>query len=93
MVTVPILVFSDWENTFHVHVDTLAMALRDILAYLGVRDLDHPIAFASKKLLESEQNYNTIEREALAMVHTLQKFRHYLLGKHFKMFIYHSTLK
>jgi hypothetical protein len=28
-----------------------------------------------------------------AMVYALQKFRHYLLGKHFKMFTYHSTLK
>jgi hypothetical protein len=27
------------------------------------------------------------------MVYTLHKFRHYLLGKHFKMFIDHSTLK
>ena len=27
------------------------------------------------------------------MVYALQKFRHYLLGSHFKMFTYHSTLK
>jgi hypothetical protein len=27
------------------------------------------------------------------MVYALQKFIHYLLGKHFKMFIDHSTLK
>jgi hypothetical protein len=40
-----------------------------------------------------EQNYNTTEREGLAMVYALQKFKHYLLGKHFKMFTDHSTLK
>jgi hypothetical protein len=27
------------------------------------------------------------------MVYALQKFRHYLLGNHFKMFIDHSALK
>jgi hypothetical protein len=27
------------------------------------------------------------------MVYALQKFRNYLLGKHFNMFTYHSTLK
>jgi hypothetical protein len=27
MVTKPILVFLDWENTFHVHVDASAIAL------------------------------------------------------------------
>jgi hypothetical protein len=44
-------------------------------------------------LSESEKNYNTTEREGLSMVYALQKFRHYLLGKHFKMFTDHSTLK
>ena len=33
------------------------------------------------------------EREGLPMVYALQKFRHYLLGAHFKMFTDHSTLK
>jgi hypothetical protein len=27
------------------------------------------------------------------MVYALQKFRHYLLGSHFKMYTYHSALK
>jgi hypothetical protein len=35
----------------------------------------------------------TTEREYLAMVYALHKFRHYLLGKQFKMFTDHSTLK
>jgi hypothetical protein len=47
----------------------------------------------SKKLSESKQNYNTTEREGLAMVYALQKFRHYLLEKHFNMFTDHSALK
>jgi hypothetical protein len=91
MVTMPILVFPDWEKTFHVHVDASSIALGAILAQPGARDLDHPIEFASRNLSESEHNYNTTEREGLAMVYTLQKFRHYLLGKHFKMFTYVPT--
>jgi len=35
----------------------------------------------------------SIEREGLTMVYALQKFRHYLLGSHFKMFTNHSALK
>jgi hypothetical protein len=58
-----------------------------------VGDLDHSIAFASRKLSKLEQSYNTSEREGLAMVYVLQKFRHYLLRKHLKMFRDHSTLK
>ena len=33
------------------------------------------------------------EREGLAMVYALQKFKHYLIGGHFKMFTDHSALK
>jgi hypothetical protein len=44
-------------------------------------------------LSESERNYNTTEREDLAMLYALHKSRHYLLGKHFKMFTDHSALK
>jgi hypothetical protein len=92
MVTTPILVFPDWENTFHVHVYALAIALGAILAQPTVGDLDHPITFSRRKLSKSEKNYTT-EREGLAMMYALQNFRHYLLGKHFKMFTDHSALK
>jgi hypothetical protein len=34
-----------------------------------------------------------MEREGLAMVYALHNFRHYLLGKHFKMFTDHLPLK
>jgi hypothetical protein len=62
------------------------------LAPPGARDIDHPIVFSRKKLSTSEMNYTTTEREGLAMVYVLQKFRHYLLGGHFKMFTDHSAL-
>jgi hypothetical protein len=93
MVTALILVFPDWEKTFHVHVDASTIALEAILAQPGAGDLDHLIAFASRKLSGSEQNYNMTKREDLSMVYALQKFIHYLLGKHFKMFTDHSALK
>jgi hypothetical protein len=93
MVTTPILVFPDWEKMFHVHVDASSIAVGAILAQPGVGELDHPIAFVSKKLSELEQNYNNTEREGLTMVYVLQKFKHYLLGKFFKMFIDNSMLK
>jgi hypothetical protein len=35
MVTAPILVFPDWEKTFHVHVDASSIALGAILAQPG----------------------------------------------------------
>jgi hypothetical protein len=93
MVTTPILVFPYWEHTFHVHVYASTISLGAILSQPGTGGLDHTIAFTSRKLSESKNNYNTTEREGLDMVYELHKFRHYLLGKHFKMFTDHSTLK
>jgi hypothetical protein len=55
--------------------------------------MDHPIYFASRKLYQAEHNYTKTKREGLAMIYALQKFRHYLLGSHFKFFTDHSATK
>ncbi len=93
MVPKLILVFLDWKKEFHVHVDASCIALGAVLTQAGGEYLDHTIAFASKSLSKVENNYSTTECEGLAMVYTLQKFRHYLLGGHFRMHTDHSTLK
>jgi hypothetical protein len=93
MVTAPILVFPDWSKEFNVHVDASSIPLGEVLAQPSVGDIDHPIAFSRRNISTSEMNYTTTEREGLAMVYVSQKFRHYLLGGHFRMFTDHSTLK
>ena len=93
MDSMSILVFPDWNKEFHVHVDASFVALGVVLTQPGEGDLDHLIAFASWKLSLAEKNYTTTKREGLAMVYALHKFRHYLLGGHFKMFTDHSSLK
>ena len=93
MVVAPILVFPYWNKEFHVHVDASYIDLEVVFPQPGAREIDHPIAFASRKLSKEENNYTTTEREGLEMVYPLQKFRHYLLGSHFKMFTDHSALK
>ena len=92
MATAPILIFPDWKE-FHVHVDASSIALGIVLTQPGEGAIDHPIAFASRKLSTVEKNYTATEREGLAMVYALQNFRNYLLGGHFKMFTNHSALK
>jgi len=92
MVTASILVFPDWKKEFHVHVDASCIALGAVLSQAGGEGLDHPIAFASHRLSKAK-NYSTTEREELAMVYAHHKYRHYLLGGHFKMYTDHSALK
>ena len=93
MTSAPILVFPDWNKEFHVHVDASSTAPGFFLAQPSEGDLDHPIAYASRKLSLDKQNYTMTEREGPAMVCALQKLRNYLLGGHFKMFTNHSSLQ
>ena len=55
--------------------------------------MNHPIAFTSCRLSKAEKKYSTTEHEGLAMVYAFQKYQHYLLGGHFKMYTSHSMLK
>jgi hypothetical protein len=71
MVTTLILVFPDWSKEFNVHVDASSIALGAVLAQPGAGDIDHPIAFARRKLSAVENNYTTTKREGLAMVYAL----------------------
>ncbi len=56
------------------------------------RKNDQPIVYASRLLNRTKQNYNTIEREALMMVFSLLKFKHYLLGNKFFFYVVHIAL-
>jgi hypothetical protein len=69
--TTPILIFTNWEKEFHVHVDASGISLGAILAQPRDGTMDHPIYVSSRKLLQAEQNYTTIEREGLAMIYAL----------------------
>jgi hypothetical protein len=91
--TAPILIFPNWEIELHVHVDASGISLGAILVQPGEGNIDHPIYFASRKLLQDECNYTTTKREGIAMIYALKLFRNYLLGSHLKFFTDHSALK
>ncbi|KAL6319127.1 hypothetical protein AAG906_011206 [Vitis piasezkii] len=62
---------------------------------LGQREDGKPyvIYYASKTLNEAQRNYTTTEKELLAMVFALDKFRAYLVGSFIIVFTDHSALK
>jgi hypothetical protein len=93
LVEAPILRFPDWSKKFHVHVDASNVVVGSVLAQPYDDLIDHPNAYASRKLNKEEINYSTTEHEALAMIFSLQKFRHYLLANPFIFFTDHQALK
>jgi tripartite-type tricarboxylate transporter receptor subunit TctC len=74
LVTTPILVFLDWSNLFHVHVDASSIVLGAVLAQWSEGNIDHLVYFVGHKLSDVENNYTTTEHEGLAMVYALQNF-------------------
>ena len=51
------------------------------------------IYYASKNLVSTQSNYTTMEKEFLAVVFALEKFRSYIVGSHVTSFTDHATLK
>jgi hypothetical protein len=62
LVTTPILIFPEWNKEIHVHVDASSIALGALLSQPREGDIDHPIAFASRKLSTYENKYTTTKQ-------------------------------
>ena len=87
----PILRLPDFTRKFWVQSDASESGLGACL----LQEFDDgmfPIAYASKKLLQRERNYSTIERECLGLVFAIKKFEMYLYGKEFVLHTDHRPL-
>ena len=64
-------------------------------AVLGQRDnkLPYAVYYASKTLHDAQLNYTTTEKELLAVVYALDKFRSYLLGSKVVVYTDHAALR
>ena len=90
--TVPIVRSPNWQLPFEVMCDVSDFAIGVVL---GQREDGKPyvIYYASKTLNEAQRNYTTIEKELLAIVFALEKFRAYLVGSFIVVFTNHLALK
>jgi hypothetical protein len=77
---------------FHVHIDVYLLVVGAMLSQNITSKSDKPIVYAFRLLNKSKINCKTTHREALAMVFSLHKFRHHLLGNKFVFYVDHITL-
>ncbi|GFU15264.1 retrovirus-related Pol polyprotein from transposon 297 [Trichonephila clavipes] len=88
----PVLKPADGTKPFVIRTDASSVALGAVLLQ-GEKDEEHPIEYASRLLSSSERNYSITEREALAVIWALEKFRGYVEGQTIRLSSDHQPLK
>jgi hypothetical protein len=89
----PILRQPNFEQPFVLRTDASAYALGAVLMQGDSPQEGRPIEYASRLLTPAERNYHTTEREALAVVWALDKFRGYIEGSPVRVTTDHQPLK
>jgi len=92
LVIAPIIIAPDWDLPFELMCDASYFSVG---AVLGQRKnkFFHAIYYVSKVLNKNQVNYSTTEKELLAVIFALEKFRSYLIGSKVIVFTDHAALK
>ena len=88
----PVLRPPHWEQEFILQVDASNRGLGAILSQQDKEGLEHPIAYASRKLQPREEKLSTTEKECLGIVWAVELFRYYLFGRKFRLQTDHNPL-
>jgi RNase H-like domain found in reverse transcriptase/Integrase zinc binding domain/Integrase core domain len=88
----PILTMPDYNTGFVLFTDASDIGVGAMLAQ-GEGPEQKTVAYFSQKLNPCQTRYSVTERECLAVLLAIEKFRHYLLGSHFTVITDHSALQ
>jgi hypothetical protein len=92
LTSAPIIQPPDWNLPFEIMCDASDYAVGAVLGQRKEKKL-HAIYYASKTLDEAQMNYATTEKELLAVVYAIDKFRQYLVGSKIIVYTDHSAIK
>jgi hypothetical protein len=91
LVTAPILVFPNFKIPFHIQTDASQKAIGGVLLQ-QVKGLFKPVAFASRKLSDTERRYSATERELLALIYCYDQFNSHVYGRKIEFYTDHEPL-
>ena len=85
LLSAPVLKLANTSQPFRVSTDASDFAVAGVLLQQDDLGEWHPVAYTARRLTAAEQNYTAQDRETLAVVYSLQCWRHYLF-KSFEVF-------
>lgn len=93
LTTAPVLKHPDFAEPFYIQCDASEYGIGAILFQKGCDGEDNPIAFNSQKLNGCQKNYSVTEKECLAAVMAVKRFRPYVKMMKFTVITDHASFK
>ena len=92
LISAPIIQPPIWSLPFEIMCDASDYAIGAVVGQ-RIGKIPHAIYYASMTLNEAQHNYSTTEKELLAVVFSLEKFRSYFLGTKVIVYTDHAALR
>ena len=92
MTSAPVIQPPNWDLPFEIMCDASDYVVGVVLGQ-RVGKLSHDIYYASRTLNDAQLNYSITEKELLAVIFALEKFRSYLIGSKVIVYSEHAAIR
>ena len=93
LTTAPVLAAPDFSKPWIILTDCSDHTMGACLAQLDENGVERPVAYASANLTQAQKNYGITDKEGLAVVWAVRKYRHFLHGSSALVVTDHTCLR